>query len=97
MQRINTAYFYKLATKLIPLRNVSAGKPLLEVFGDLYGADEELRFFLSQDVMPPITSFNPGKTLLACIIREAVEEWFWGGECRRRCSRQRDIGCRPYW
>jgi len=69
MQRINTSYFYRLALKLQPLRSLQAGpgKTVLDSYGDLYGASEELRFFLSNEVMPPVTCGGDGANLLEAI------------------------------
>jgi hypothetical protein len=72
MQRINTSYFYRLATKLIPLRHVTQGKTVLDVWGELYGAQQELWVFLSNQVMPPHTSEGPGRQLYELIQKLAA-------------------------
>jgi hypothetical protein len=69
MQRINVQYFYRLATNLRPLASVAAGKKVDEVFGELYSAEAELRYFLWNAIMPPDASFQAGYELL-----EAIQE-----------------------
>lgn len=69
MQRINSSYFYKFATKLLPLRAVVQGKTVLDFYGELYGAQEELTFFLGNPLMPPISSAAPGQRLLELITK----------------------------
>lgn len=63
LQRINTAYFYRLASKLLPLSMVEQGKAIADVYPALYGAEEELRFFLSNDLLPPTSSLQSGNHL----------------------------------
>ena len=78
MQRINTAYFYRLAQKLLPLRALSPGTKLyFENYVALHSAQEELASFLGNPLMPPQTSYGTGKTLLTLlqkITSEAYEE-----------------------
>ena len=69
MQRINTSYFYRLATKLIPLRNLSAGKTVLDAWGELYGAQEELNIFLSNTIMPALTCRSTGDQLFELLTK----------------------------
>ena len=75
MQRINTSYFYRLAMKLIPLRDITAGKTVLDVWGDLYGAEEELGIFLCNGLMPPITCRGAGDQLLD-LLRKMTNAMF---------------------
>lgn len=67
MKRINVAYFYRMATKLIPLKKIEAGKQVFEFFGELYAAEEELRTFLNNTLIPPMTCRQTGVTLLELI------------------------------
>ncbi|HEX8889369.1 MAG TPA: hypothetical protein VF779_09335 [Pyrinomonadaceae bacterium] len=67
MIRINAHYFYRLATQLRPLVTIEAGKDIFDVFSELTDAEEALKGFLWNDVMPPETAFNDGRTLLAHI------------------------------
>ena len=82
MERINTAYFYLLGQKLIPLRNLQPSSTVLSAYGVLYGAHEELRGFLVNTLLPPVTCFNTGKSLYEMLLtflndpaREAPLEW----------------------
>jgi hypothetical protein len=63
MIRINVQYFYKLASSLIPLREIKADILITDQFGILYGAEKELEFFLWNPLLPPGTSFSCGKQL----------------------------------
>jgi len=56
MKRINTAYFYRLAQKLIPLKSIAVGVSILDQYGALYGAEEELRTFMNNELVTPNTS-----------------------------------------
>lgn len=64
MQRINTAYFYRLATKLMPLRSIEAEKIIFDFYSELHNAEEELRAFLGNPLMPPMTCGGSGYQLL---------------------------------
>ena len=76
MQRINTSYFYKLAQKLIPLRNLAAKTKLyFDNFFVLHNAQEELRFFLQNPLMPPLTSFQTGNDLLNVLEKITTEAY----------------------
>jgi hypothetical protein len=76
MQRINTSYFYKLAQKLIPLRKIADGQDLyFENYQILFGAQEELRFFLTNELLPPLTSYRNGNTLFEAIEKIAKEDF----------------------
>jgi hypothetical protein len=48
---------------LIPLKDVKVGETILDHFGVLYGAEEELRTFLPNPIVTPITSYRNGKEL----------------------------------
>ena len=78
MQRINTAYFYGLAQKLVPLRNVKVGEKLyFDNYVILHSAEEELRGFLTNTLVPPLTCFTTAKDLydnIQVITLEAYEE-----------------------
>jgi hypothetical protein len=41
----------------------------METFGELYGAQEELAYFLSNPIMPPITSRVPGQQLFDLVAK----------------------------
>jgi len=76
MQRINTAYFYRIAQKLVPLHALIGGSKLyVDNYLTLSGAEAELRGFLVNDVVPPLTSFNNGQELLTEIQRITGEEF----------------------
>jgi hypothetical protein len=66
MQRINVQYFYRLATILRPLSQVSEG-PLMDSFGVLYAAESELQSFLWNTIIPPETSFATGYELYTTV------------------------------
>jgi hypothetical protein len=69
MQRINTAYFYRLAQKLIPLKSLKVGSTILDEYGVLYGAEEELRTFLSSSLIAPSTSYASCREIFDFINR----------------------------
>lgn len=108
MQRINTAYFYKLAQQLMPLRGISVGQKMyFEAYPALHGAEEELEFFLSNSLVPPVTSYGSGNNLLVAIRKltsESYEEnrtvqWGEPGEITEALNRfeislQSDFGSR---
>lgn len=76
MQRINTAYFYKLAQKLVPLRNLTANTKLhFENYMLLRTAEDELRYFLGNPVIPPVTSYGTGNALLAALAKLTNETY----------------------
>ncbi len=72
MDRINTSYFYRLATKLMPLRAVASGATVMSVYGELYGAQEELSYFISNPIMPPLSSEASCRQLLNLLQRLTV-------------------------
>jgi len=78
MQRINTAYFYKLAQQLIPLNSLAPGAKLyLENYLVIRTAQEALSYFLHNPLMPPLTSYGTGRELLTAlekITNETYEE-----------------------
>lgn len=53
----------------MPLRGISQGRTVIDLYGDLYGAQEELWVFLTNPLMPPVTSRGPGKQLFDSIER----------------------------
>jgi len=69
MQRINVQYFYRLATILRPLNTVAAGAKVDEIYGILFAAENELRFFLWNTVMPPDTSYASGHELFETLTK----------------------------
>jgi len=78
MQRINTAYFYKLAQQLTSLKSL---EPQAKLYFDNYmiinTAQEGLRYFLHNPLIPPMTSYSTGKELLNAlekITSEAYDE-----------------------
>lgn len=76
MQRINTAYFYKLAQQLSPLKSLVAGSKLyFENYMVINAAQEGLRYFLQNPVIPPMTSYSSGKELLTSIEKIALEPY----------------------
>jgi hypothetical protein len=77
MQRINTSYFYRLAQKLVPLRTLEPNTNLYlnNNYTILSGARNDLQFFLSNPLMPPVTSFGNGNTLLATLAKICDEEY----------------------
>jgi hypothetical protein len=82
MQRINTAYFYVLASKLIPLQKIEQDKHVIEFWGELWAAEQELGFFIQNPLIPPITSHATCSALLDSIraltgnvIRDEVLTW----------------------
>jgi hypothetical protein len=76
MQRINTAYFYRIAQKLVPLRSLVGGSKLyFDNYVTISGAQEELRGFLINDVVPPLTSYKNGEELFNTLSKITAEEF----------------------
>ena len=77
MQRINTAYFYRLAQKLVPLRSLepNTGLYLNNNYTILSGARNDLHFFVTNTLIPPVTSYGNGNTLLALVAKICDEEY----------------------
>ena len=63
MQRINVQYFYQLASKLLPLRNVVADQKIMDSFSTFWEAEREIGFFINNPLLPPTTSFQNGSDL----------------------------------
>jgi hypothetical protein len=64
MQRINSSYFYILAQKLIPLRGINTEATIMDFYGEIFQAELQLRSFLFNPLLPPLTSYTTGKSLL---------------------------------
>jgi hypothetical protein len=86
MQRINTAFFYRLAMKLVPLASLQTGAQLYltSSFSVINTARNDLNIFLTNTLIPPITCYGNGEALhnlLAAIADEPYKpdrplEWF---------------------
>lgn len=67
MQPINVHYFYNLAKSLQELNKIQSGNTLIERFGELYFAENALRDFLGNDLLPPQACRERGETLATVI------------------------------
>jgi hypothetical protein len=75
MQRINTSYFYILAQNLIPLRSINTGATIVEFYGEIFQAELQLRGFMGNALLPPLTCFASGK-LLHEALKSLLEDAF---------------------
>ncbi len=81
MQRINTAYFYRLAQKLVPLRNIAVGQKLyFDNYQILHNAEIDLRGFLTNSLVPPMTCYSTAKNLFDIVFAITQEEFVEGRE-----------------
>jgi hypothetical protein len=76
MQRINTAYFYKLAQQLLPIKTLTPNANLyFEGYSIIHTAQEGLRYFLHNPLIPPMTSYSTGKELLTALEKITSENY----------------------
>jgi hypothetical protein len=81
MQRINTAYFYRLAQKLVPLRNIAVGQRLyFDNYQILHNAEIDLRGFLTNSLVPPMTCYSTAKNLFDIVLAITQEDFVEGRE-----------------
>jgi hypothetical protein len=82
MLRISLSFFYGLGAVLQPVSNLTAGMKLNDVWGPLYGAQNDLRSLLATEWFTPAVrnASAPGMSLLAAINAITEREDFAEGE-----------------